>query len=320
MAELRTEICSYLKRRFSIEYDPKQEVIVTVGGSEAIDIAIRALVEPGDEVIIPEPSFVCYDPITRMAGGVPVPINTRAEDSFRLTPEALKKAITPRTKLLIMPFPNNPTGGVMRREDLEKIAEVLEGTDIVVLSDEIYGELTYDGTHTSIASVGNMRERTIYVGGFSKAYAMTGWRLGYACGPKELMPYLHKIHQYCIMCAPTTSQYAAIEALRNGDEDILRMRNEYDMRRHFIVTGLRKAGLDCFEPKGAFYVFPSVKASGLSSEDFCEKLLYSQKVAVVPGNAFGDCGEGYVRISYSYSIKHIAEALRRIEAFMDGLR
>lgn len=316
MAELRQEITGYLGRRFGLSYDPKDEVIVTVGGSEAIDIAVRALVSPGDEVIIPEPSFVCYDPIARMAGGTPVIINTKAEDAFRLTAKDLKAAITPRTKLLIMPFPNNPTGAVMSREDLTEIADVLKGTDIMVLSDEIYAELTYEGEHVSIASIGDMRERTIYVGGFSKAYAMTGWRLGYACGPAEVMKYLHKVHQYCIMCAPTTSQYAAVEALKNGDEDIARMRSEYDMRRHFIVSGLKTVGMPCFDPKGAFYVFPSIKASGLSSEEFCQRLLYDKKVAVVPGTAFGDCGEGFVRISYSYSVKHLTEALKRIGDFM----
>lgn len=319
LIELRQEISRYLSRRFQLTYNPENEVVVTVGGSEAIDIAVRALVEPGDEVIIPEPSFVCYTPITMLAGGTPVTIKTKPEDAFRLTAKALAAAITPRTKLLILPFPNNPTGAVMRREDLEEIAKVLEGTNIMVLSDEIYGELTYDGEHVSIASIGDMRERTILVGGFSKSYAMTGWRLGYACGPEPVMGYLHKIHQFAIMCAPTTSQYAAIEALKNGDDDVAGMRTEYDMRRRFILNGLQKAGLTCFEPKGAFYVFPSIKKSGLSSDEFCEKLLYEKKVAVVPGTAFGDCGEGFVRISYSYSVKHIAEALNRIESFMNDL-
>ena len=316
LLELRQEISLYLSRRFMLDYNPREEVVVTVGGSEAIDIAVRALVSDGDEVIIPEPSFVCYYPITVLAGGTPVVIETKAEDGFRLTAQALRAAITPRTKLLILPFPNNPTGAIMSRVDLEEIAKVLQGTNIMVLSDEIYSELTYDGGHVSFASIGDMKERTILVGGFSKSYAMTGWRIGYACGPAQVMGYLHKIHQYAIMCAPTVSQYAAIEALKNGDEDVARMAAEYDMRRRFILNGLQKAGLTCFEPKGAFYVFPCIKASGLSSEEFCERLLFEKKVAVVPGTAFGNCGEGFVRISYSYSIKHISQALERIESFM----
>lgn len=319
LEELRKEIAIYQKRRFDLTYNSKNEVLVTVGGSEAIDACIRAFVSPGDEVIVPEPSFVCYTPLTALAGGVPVVIQTRAEDKFRLTPELLKKAITKKTKLLILPFPNNPTGAVMRREDLEAIAEVLRGTDIIVLSDEIYGELTYNGHHVSIASVEGMRERTVLVSGFSKAYAMTGWRLGYACAPAEIIAAMHKVHQYGIMCAPTVSQYAAIEALKNGDDDIERMVGEYDMRRRLIVDGLHRIGLDCFEPEGAFYVFPSIKRSGLSSEQFAEKLLYEKKVAVVPGTAFGEGGEGFLRISYSYSISHISEALKRIECFMEGL-
>ena len=318
LPELREEISRYLSRRFELEYDPKNQIIVTVGGSEAIDITVRALVSEGDEVIIPEPSFVCYNPITVLAGGKPVIIETKAEDDFRLTAQALRAAITPRTKLLILPFPNNPTGGVMRKEDLEEIAEVLKGTNIMVLSDEIYGELTYDGSHISIASIGDMKERTILVGGFSKAYAMTGWRLGYACGPEEVMNCVHKIHQYAIMCAPSASQYAAIEALKNGDEDIRHMHSEYDMRRRFILDGLKTAGLDCYEPKGAFYVFPSIKNSGISSEEFCERLLLEKKLAIVPGTAFGQSGEGYVRISYSYSIKQIIVALERIKSFMQN--
>jgi aminotransferase len=320
LIELRQEICTYLSRRFGLRYDPQHEVLATVGGSEAIDIAMRALVEAGDEVIIPEPCFVCYCPIAMLAGGKPVVVETRAEDGFKLTPQALRAAITPRTKVLVLPYPNNPTGAIMKRRDLEAIAEVLEGTDIMVISDEIYGELTYDGGHVSFASVGDMRERTILVSGFSKSYAMTGWRMGYACGPAEVMAYMHKIHQYAVMCAPTTSQYAAIEALRNGDEDIARMKIEYDMRRRLILDGLQKAGMPCFEPMGAFYVFPSIKNSGLSSEEFCERLLMEKKVAVVPGTAFGECGEGFVRISYSYSIKHIAEALGRLAAFMEENR
>lgn len=319
LIELREEICRYLNRRFGLTYAPKGETVVTVGGSEAIDMAIRTLVEPGDEVIIPEPSFVCYSPLTQMAGGVPVPLCTRAQDAFKLTPEALRAAVTPRTKLLILPFPNNPTGAVLSRNDLEGIAGVLRGTNIFVLSDEIYGELTYGGRHVSIAGLPGMRERTVLVGGFSKAYAMTGWRLGFACGPEPVLRCMHKIHQFAVMCAPTTSQYAAVEALRNGDDDIARMVDEYDMRRRFIVDALESAGLPCFEPRGAFYVFPSIAASGLSSEEFCERLLYEKKVAVVPGNAFGKSGEGFVRISYSYSIKHLTQAAVRIAQFMQSL-
>ena len=319
LAELREEIARYLARRFGISYRPKDEIIVTVGGSEAIDITIRALINPDDEVIIPQPSFVCYYPLTELAGGRPVVVETHAADGFRLTAEAVRRAITPRTRLLILPYPNNPTGAVMNRRELEEIAGVLEGTDIMVLADEIYAELTYGGEHVSFPSVGNMRERTILVGGFSKSYAMTGWRLGYACGPAPVMEYLHKIHQYAVMCAPTASQYAAIEALKNGDEDIRRMAEEYDIRRRFLVEELQKMGLACFEPRGAFYVFPSVTGTGLSSEEFAERLLREQKVAVIPGNAFGDCGEGFVRISYSYSFKYITEALRRIERFVRGL-
>jgi len=319
LSELREAISEYLDRRFNISYNAKNEVLITVGGSEAIDICIRSLVKPGDEVIIPQPCFVCYEPLVTLAGGTPVIIQTRAEDKFRLTPQQLKRAITPRTKLLILPFPNNPTGAVMRRSDLEAIAEVLRGTNIMILSDEIYAELTYNGKHVSIASIDGMKERTILVSGFSKAYAMTGWRLGYACGPSPVIAAMHKVHQYAIMCAPTTSQYAAIEAMKNGDEDIERMVSEYDMRRRLLVNGLNKIGLDCFEPEGAFYVFPSIKRSGLSSEQFCKKLLFEKRLAVVPGTAFGDSGEGFVRISYSYSLNHLCEALKRLECFMSGL-
>jgi aminotransferase len=319
MPELREGISKYLKRRFNLTYNSKTEMLVTVGGSEAIDLGIRTLVSPGDEVIIPEPCFVCYSPLTSLAGGVPVPVRTCAKDKFRLTPELLKRAITPRTKLLILPFPNNPTGAVMRREDLEAIAEVLRGTNIMVLSDEIYAELTYNGRHVSIASIDGMKERTILVSGFSKAFAMTGWRLGYVCGPSEIIAEMHKVHQYGIMCAPTVSQYAAIEAINNGDDDIADMVEQYDMRRRLIVDSLRRIGLDCFEPEGAFYVFPSIKKFGLTSEQFAEKLLYEKRLAVVPGDAFGKCGEGYLRISYSYSVKHIVEALKRIEAFINTL-
>ena len=320
LAELRTEITKYLERRFHLSYHSKDEILVTVGGSEAIDILIRACVEPGDEVLIPEPSFVCYSPITTLTGGVPVPIETKAEDGFRLTAQALKEKITPRTKLLIFPFPNNPTGAVMRREHLEEIAKVLQDTNILVLSDEIYAELTYGSEpHVSIASIPGMQERTVVVNGFSKAYAMTGWRLGYAAGPAPIIKQMTKVHQFAIMCAPTTSQYAAVEAMRSCDEEIQKMKSEYDMRRHLIVDGLNRMGLTCFNPEGAFYVFPSIKITGLSSEDFCQKLLYAQRVAVVPGNAFGDSGEGHVRISYSYSIDHIMESLKRIEAFLKTL-
>ena len=320
LMQLREAACGYLKRRFTLEYDPKKELLITVGGSEAIDIAIRALVEPGDEVLVVEPSFVCYTPITELTGGVPVPIATRAEDAFRLTPEQLKAAITPRTKLLILPFPNNPTGAVMRRAHLEAIAGVLRGTDIMVLSDEIYAELTYgDERHISFAEIDGMKERTILVQGFSKSYAMTGWRLGYAAGPAPVIKQMTKIHQFSIMCAPTTSQYAAVEALRNGDADIEEMRGQYDMRRRLLVDGLNRMGLDCFSPEGAFYVFPSIRSTGLSSSDFCMRLLEAERVAVVPGDAFGESGEGFVRLSYSYSVNHLLEALKRIDRFLKTL-
>ena len=316
LLKLRESIGGYLRRRFDLEYDPKTEILVTVGGSEAIDLCFRALITPGDEVLIPEPSFVCYDPLTRMAGGVPVPLVTRAEDKFRLRGDTVAAAITDKTKLLVLPFPNNPTGAIMPREELEALAEVLRGTDIVVLSDEIYGELTYGRDHVSFAAIEGMRERTLLVSGFSKAYAMTGWRLGYACGPRPLMALLTKLHQYAIMCAPTTAQYAAIEAMDNGDTDVTQMRDEYDMRRRYIVDELNKLGLTCFEPEGAFYVFPSIQSTGLTSEEFCRRLLEEKHVAVVPGNAFGDSGEGFIRISYCYSLKHITEALRRIGEFL----
>ena len=318
--ELRREISAYLKRRYGLEYKSESEILVTVGGSEAIDGAIRAIVSPGDEVIIPQPSYVCYEPITALAGGVPVIIETKAENDFKVTAEELKKAITPKTKALILPYPCNPTGAVMEREDLERIAEVLKDTDIIVISDEIYSELTYcESPHVSPASVPNMRERTITINGFSKAYSMTGWRLGYACGPEEIMKQITKIHQYAIMCAPTTSQYAAVEALRNGDEEIEKMRNEYDRRRRLIVHGFNKLGLTCREPKGAFYAFPCIESTGLSSDEFCEKLLQSKKVAVVPGTAFGKGGEGFIRASYCYSAEHILKALERIEEFINEL-
>ena len=314
---LREAISGYVSRHSHVTYDPKAEVLVTVGGSEAIDLCFRALVTPGDEVLIPEPAFVCYDPLTRMAGGVPVPLVTKAEDAFRLRADVVAAAITPKTKLLVLPYPNNPTGAIMPREELEALADVLRGTDIMVLSDEIYGELTYGREHVSFAAIEGMQERTILVSGFSKAFAMTGWRLGYACGPAPVMKMLIKLHQYALMCAPTTAQYAATEAMNNGDEDVEKMRGEYDMRRRYIVDELNKMGLTCFEPEGAFYVFPSIQSTGLSSEEFCERLLKEKHVAVVPGNAFGDSGEGFIRISYCYSIKHITEAIKRMRAFLE---
>ncbi len=317
--ELRQEIDRYLTRRFGLSYSPDNEIIVTVGGSEAIDIALRAVIEPGDEVIIPNPAFVCYAPLTRMAGGVPVIIETRYEDKFKLTPEALRAAITPRTKMVVLPYPNNPTGAIMTREELEGIAEVLRDTDVLVLSDEIYAEMTYGRPHCSIASIDGMRERTILVSGFSKAYAMTGWRLGYLCAPPKLVEQMFKIHQYAIMCAPTTAQLAAIDALRNGDEDIAMMTEEYNRRRRYIFNGLKSIGIDSFEPEGAFYIYPKIGDFGLSSEEFCEKLLYQHKCAIVPGTAFGQGGEGFARISYAYSIKHITQALERIESFVKTL-
>lgn len=318
---LINEICRFMKRKYGVEYNPKTEAMVTVGGSEAIDACIRALVSFGDEVIIPQPSYVCYEPITRLAGGVPVIINTKAENDFKVTPEELKAAITDKTKLLILPYPCNPTGAIMEREDIKKLYEVLKDTNIVVLSDEIYSELTFNATsHCSPASVEGMWERTVVVNGFSKAFSMTGWRLGFACGPEELISPMLKIHQYAIMCAPTTSQYAAIEALHNCDEDVETMVKEYNMRRRLIVNGFNKIGLTCREPKGAFYAFPSIQSTGLSSEEFCERLLERKKVAVVPGNAFGDSGEGFVRASYCYSVEHIKEALVRIEEFLKELK
>lgn len=318
--ELREEIGRFMKRHYHLSYEPKTDILVTVGGSEAIDLTLRSLINPGDEVLIPEPSFVCYKPLTQMAGGVPVIIETKKEDNFRLTAEELQEKITPKTKLLVLPFPNNPTGAVMRRSDLEAIAKIIIENNIMVLSDEIYGELTYGDTkHVSIAEIDGMKDRTIVVNGFSKAYAMTGWRLGFAAGPEEIITQMTKLHQYGIMSAPTTSQYAAIEALKNGDGDIIYMREEYDMRRRLIVDALNSMGLKCFEPEGAFYVFPCIAGTGLSSEEFCEKLLHTERVAIVPGNAFGDCGEGFARVSYSYSIKHITEAMSRIEHFIKSI-
>ncbi len=317
--DLRKEITDYMKRRFSLEYEAKSEVIVTVGGSEAIDLAMRALINPGDEVIIPQPAFVCYGPIASLAGGVPVFINTKEEHSFKLTADELKSAITPKTKLLVLPYPNNPTGAIMTEEDLEPIAEVLRGTDIMVLSDEIYCELTYGRRHVSIASLDGMRERTIIASGFSKTYAMTGWRLGYTLAPAEITRQMLKIHQYAVMCAPTTSQFAAVDAMRNGDGDVEMMRNEYNRRRRYIVAGLRGLGMDCFNPEGAFYVYPNISKFGLISEEFAHRLIDEAGVAIVPGTAFGGCGEGFARISYAYSVEHIAKALDRIEKFVKTL-
>ncbi|MBQ8368464.1 MAG: aminotransferase class I/II-fold pyridoxal phosphate-dependent enzyme [Clostridia bacterium] len=318
--DLRNAISDYMKRRFTLEYDAKTEIIVTVGGSEAIDMTTRALVNPGDEVIIPQPAFVCYGPIAELAGGVPVIINTKEENKFKLTAEELKAAITPKTKLLVLPYPNNPTGAIMTREDLEPIAEVLRGTDIMVLSDEIYAELTYGREHFSIAQLNGMRERTVIASGFSKAYAMTGWRMGYTCAPAPISKQMLKIHQYAIMCAPTMSQFAAIEAMKNGDEDVAMMRAEYNRRRRYIVGGLRGIGIECFDPEGAFYVYPNISGYGMTSEEFCERLLNETGVAIVPGSAFGDCGEGFARISYAYSVEHIAKAIDRIEKFVKTLQ
>lgn len=320
LKELRAEITRYLARRMNLHYEPSQ-VLVTVGGSEAIDMCIRTLVQPGDEVIIPEPCFVCYEPITTLSGGVPVHVACRQEDEFRLKVDALKAAITPKTKLVIMPFPNNPTGAVMEREDLEAVAEVLRGTNIMVLSDEIYAELNYGlRPHVSIASLPDMAERTIVVNGFSKSHAMTGWRMGYVCGPAPILQQMLKLHQFGIMSAPTTSQYAAIEAMRNGDVDIEKMRDEYDGRRRYLVEGLRRIGLPCFEPKGAFYVFPDIRGTGLTSDEFCERFLMEEKVAVISGAAFGPGGEGFIRCCYATSMKDIAEALTRMDNFLTNLR
>ena len=319
--ELRGAISDYMKRKCSLDYDPVHEILVTVGGSDAIDAAIRALVRAGEEVIIPQPSYVCYEPITKLAGGVPVILETKAENDFKVTPEELKALITPKTKVLIMPYPCNPTGGIMEKEDLEKIAEILEGTDIAVISDEIYSELTFGGKpHVSFASVGNMKERTVTVNGFSKSFSMTGWRLGFACGPEPIMTQITKIHQFAIMCAPTTSQYAAIEALKSCDEDVTRMVEEYDRRRRLVVSGFNKMGLTCREPKGAFYAFPCIRSTGLSSDEFCERLLLEKKIAVVPGTAFGKGGEGFIRVSYCYSTEHLIKALAKIGEFVEELK
>lgn len=319
MEPLRKEISAYMKRRFNLEYN-NSEVLVTVGGSEAIDLAVRAIVEHGEEVLIPQPSFVCYEPIVELAGGVPVVIELKSDNDFVLTPEQLEEKITPNTKALVLPYPCNPTGGIMRKADLEKIAPIIKKYDLMVISDEIYAELTYSGErHVSIAEIDGMWERTIIVSGFSKAYSMTGWRLGYALGPDPVISLMTKIHQFAIMSAPTTAQYAAIDALKNGDSDIEKMVAEYDTRRRLVVDGFNKIGLSCFEPLGAFYVFPCIKSTGLTSEEFCEKLLYSKKVAMVPGTAFGDCGEGFVRVSYCYSVDHLKEALKRTAEFIEEI-
>ncbi len=320
LKDLRQEIANYIKRIQNIEYDPNSEIIVTVGGSEAIDIGLRAVINPGDEVIIPQPSYVSYEPCAILANAKPVIIDLKAENDFRLTPDELLDAITDKTKVLILPFPNNPTGAIMEKEDLEKIAKIVIENDILVMSDEIYSALTYKGKHVSIASLDGMKERTILINGFSKAYAMTGWRLGYACGPKEIIRQMTKIHQYAIMCAPTTSQYAAVEALKKGDEEVEKMRQSYNQRRRFLMNAFKEMGLDCFEPFGAFYVFPCIKEFNMTSEEFATRLLTEEKVAVVPGSAFGDCGEGFLRISYAYSIENLKEAVSRIRKFVEKLR
>ena len=320
LKELREEICKYLDRRFGLNYDPYKETVVTVGGSEAIDIAFRSMLDDGDEVLIPQPCFVSYLPCAKLAGGVPVVIDLKEENEFRLTPEELLAAITDKTKVLILAFPGNPTGAIMTRKDLEAIAKVVIEKDIFVISDEIYSELSYADEHVSIASLPGMRERTVVINGFSKSYAMTGWRLGYACGPKEIIEQMTKVHQYAIMCAPTTSQYAAVEALKNGDPDVAEMREAYNNRRRFVVSSLREMGLSCFEPLGAFYVFPCIKGFGLTSDEFATRLLKEEKLAVVPGTAFGDCGEGYIRISYAYSIEQLKTALERLKNFVERLK
>ena len=320
LIELRRAICRYLKRRCSLEYRPETEIIVTVGGSEAIDLAIRATVNPGDEVLVVEPSFVCYKPIIELMHGIPVVIETNIEHNFKLTAQALKEKITDKTKMLILPFPNNPTGASMSREELEEIAAVLRDTNILVLSDEIYSELTYSGRHTSIAELDGMQERTLLVNGFSKAYAMTGWRLGYIAGPEPLIVQMLKIHQYAIMSSPTISQYAAIEAMDNCDSEVEKMKNEYDLRRRWLVNAFNEIGLECFEPMGAFYVFPSIKSTGMTSQEFCEDLLMKHRVAVVPGDAFGECGEGHIRVSYAYSLKHLKAAVERIKKYLNEIK
>lgn len=322
LKELKMEIVKYLERRFQVSYDYDTEMMITVGGSEAIDIAMRAMLDPGDEVLVPQPSYVSYGPCAKLADGVPVIINLKEEHNFRLTAQELEDAVTPRTKLLVLPFPNNPTGAIMEREDLEAISEVIKKHDLFVLSDEIYGELTYlEGQdHVTIASLPGMRERTVLINGFSKAYAMTGWRLGYACAPRNILEQMLKIHQYAIMCAPTTSQYAAVDAVRNGDADVAAMREEYNGRRRYLMHRFREMGLRCFEPYGAFYAFPCIQEFGMTSEEFATRMLQEEKVVVVPGTAFGDCGEGFLRISYAYSLKSLKEALDRMESFIRKLR
>ena len=320
LKELKEEIANYLRRRVHVDYDDRHEVLVTVGGSEAIDMAMRVMLNPGEEVLIPQPSYVSYEPCTIMAGGKPVIIELKAENEFRLTPEELLEHITDKTKLLVLPFPNNPTGAIMEQKDLEAIAKVIIAKDLYVLSDEIYSELTYKEDHVSIASIPDMQERTILINGFSKAYAMTGWRLGYACGPRKIIEQMTKLHQYAIMCAPTTSQYAAVEALRNGDDDVAMMREAYNQRRRYLVHAFKEMGLECFEPYGAFYIFPCIKEFGMTSEEFASRFLMEEKVAVVPGTAFGDCGEGFLRISYAYSLENLKEALGRMQKFIDRLR
>ncbi len=320
LMELRQEISNYFKRTIGVEYDPKKNIVVTVGASESIDLAFRALIDPGDEVIIPEPSFVCYKPSVELAGGMPVVIETKVENQFKLMPDELLAKITPKTKLLLLPYPNNPTGAIMDNDDLSALVQVLKDKDIMVISDEIYSELTYGSKHVSIASFEEMKEKTVVINGFSKSYAMTGWRLGYAAGPTSVISAMTKVHQYCIMCAPTMSQYAAVEALRECEDYVNKMRSEYDMRRRVMRDGFLKMGLDCFDAKGAFYLFPSIKSTGLSSDEFCERLLFEEKVAVVPGNALGECGEGHIRCSYAYSIEEIKKALDIIERFVKKVR
>ncbi len=320
LKELKEEICHYTKRKQGVTYDPNHEVLVTVGGSEAIDIGLRAMLNPGDEVLIPQPSYVSYEPCAVLAGGVPVIIELKGENEFRLTAQELEDAITDKTKVLILPFPNNPTGAIMERKDLEAIAEVIRRHDIFVMSDEIYAELTYKEKHVSIVEIEGMQERTILINGFSKAFAMTGWRLGYACGPREIVEQMTKIHQFAIMCAPTTSQYAAVEALRNGDDDVKEMRMAYNQRRRYLLNAFREMGLECFEPFGGFYVFPCIKEFGMTSDEFASRFLAEEKVAVVPGTAFGNCGEGYLRISYAYSLDNLKVAIGKLAAFVERLR
>lgn len=320
LKELKIEICRYLNRRHGLEYDYRNQVIVTVGGSEAIDIALRAMINPGDEVLIPQPSYVSYEPCAVLADAVPVIINLKAENEFRLTAQELRDAVTDKTKVLILPFPNNPTGAIMERKDLEEIAEVIREKDLFVISDEIYSELTYKEEHVSIAQILGMQERTILINGFSKAYAMTGWRLGYACGPEEIITQMIKIHQFAIMCAPTTSQYAAVEALKNGDGDVKEMRDEYNQRRRYLMHAFKEMGLPCFEPYGAFYVFPCIAEFGMTSDEFATRFLHEEKVAVVPGTAFGDCGEGFIRISYAYSLENLKVAIGRLAHFVEKLK